>query len=335
MDSSSPQWTRRDFVKGTGALLGGVAAGHVLAPAWTSAAPPAEMPQVILGRTGQKVSRLGIGCGHFWRAPNSPQSVAEILHRALDLGVNYFDTAPDYGDPKIGFSEEMMGPVVKQARDRFFLVTKTERPTYEETWKLIRQSMKRLQTDHLDLVHLHNFGGKDYFPDLRLTFSDKGALGALVEARQKGAIRFIGATGHVHPSRFHEVLDTGKIDVLMNAVNFICRHTYDFEHKVWSRARQANIGLVGMKILGGAAGGGRGFKIPEQHYRDAIRYAISIPGLHVAVIGVQSIAELEKAAHAVATAQPLDDAERHALAETGLKLAATDSWKAAYGTPIT
>jgi aryl-alcohol dehydrogenase-like predicted oxidoreductase len=318
--------------------VGGVAAGAKLAMSGrvtaSDAGNAAEMPQVALGRTGEKVSQMGTGCGHLWK-PNVPDGEPrKILLRGLELGVNYIDVAPNYGNEERGYSEELIGPTVKEIRDKIFLVTKTEEASYEGTWNLLRQSMRRLQTDYLDLVHLHNIGLESRFPDLELALGDKGALGALQEAKEKGVVRFIGASGHLNPSRFHAVLDTGKIDVLMNAVNFIVQHTYGFEHKVWSRARQEDLGLVAMKVLGGAFGG-KGFRIPEEHYDKAIRYAVSIPGVHVAVIGVENVAELEKAARAVATAQPLSETEAHELARIGLELAGTDRWQTAYGTPVT
>ena len=213
----------------------------------------AAFPRSTLGRTGAKVSRLGIGCAYFQRKHVTPDDVTATLHRALELGVNYLDTAPNYGSEETGFAEEKMGPAIREMRDKFFLVTKTEEPTYEGTWKLLQQSMKRMQTDRLDLVHLHNFGDAKMWGDHKLVFGDKGAMGALREAKKQGVVRFIGASGHLHPTRFHEALDSGEIDVLMNAVNFVVQHTYDFEHKVWSRAQSLNVGLVAMKVLGGAA----------------------------------------------------------------------------------
>ena len=120
----------------------------------------------------------------------------------------------------------------------------------------------------------------------------------------------------------------------MNAVNFVVRHTYDFEHKVWSRARHMNLGLVAMKVLGGAAREQGGFKVDEKHYEQAIRYALSVPGISVAVIGLENIKELEKAAAVVATAQPLSPEEDLALARIGFDLAATPEWKAVYGGPL-
>ena len=237
--------TRRSFVKGTGALIGGAAASSALSLGTASAANDSQdvqVPHEVLGRTGVKVSRLGLGCAWFSRKHVGPEDVRKTLYRGLDLGVNYLDVAPNYGNAEIGFSEEKMGPTIKDIRDQVFLVTKTEEPTYEGTWKLLRQSMKRLQTDHFDLVHLHNFGHEPRFPDIDFTLGDKGALGALREAQRAGVVRFIGASGHLHPARFHDVLDTGHIDVLMNAVNFVVQHTYDFESKLWARARRENVG---------------------------------------------------------------------------------------------
>jgi aryl-alcohol dehydrogenase-like predicted oxidoreductase len=338
MSEHHPDPSRRDFVKDTGVLLTGATASAVLG---LGAAPAAEktekVPTATLGRTRAEVSRLAIGCAWFQRKHVGSDDVRKVLHRALDLGVTYLDVAPNYGNAEIGFSEEKMGPTIKDIRDKVFLVTKTEEPTYEGTWKLLRQSMKRLQTDHFDLVHIHNFGHEPRFPDLKLALGDKGVLGALREAKKKGVVRFIGASGHLHPSRFHAVLDTGEVDVLMNAVNFVARHTYDFEHKVWARARRDNLGLVAMKVLGGAGTGeGRtGFRLPKEQYHNAIRYALSVPGVTCTVIGIETISELEQAAEAVRNFKPLSEKESHQLAKLGLELAASSEWKSAYGTPVT
>jgi aryl-alcohol dehydrogenase-like predicted oxidoreductase len=292
------------------------------------------VPQTVLGRTGAKVSRLGIGCAYFQRKRVTPDDVTKTLHRALELGVTYLDTAPVYGNEETGFAEEKMGPGIRELREKFFLVTKTEEPTYEGTWKLLRQSMKRMQTDRIDLVHLHNFGDANLWGDHKLVFGDRGAMGALREAKRQGVVRFIGASGHLHPTQFHQALDSGEIDVLMNAVNFVVQHTYDFEHKVWSRAQSVNVGLVAMKVLGGAVRPEGGFKVDEKYYEKAIRYALSVPGISVAVMGLENIAEVEKAASVVARAQPLSPEERLDLARAGLDLAATPAWKTAYGEPL-
>jgi aryl-alcohol dehydrogenase-like predicted oxidoreductase len=331
-------FSRRDFVKGGGVLLGGVAAlsaaGSSAAGAGAEQPAALKVPDSVLGRTGVRVSRLGIGCAYFQRKQVTPDQVRATLHRAVELGVNYLDTAPTYGNPESGFAEEKMGPAISELRDKVFLVTKTEEPSYEGTWKLLKQSMKRMRTDRLDLVHLHNFGDANVWGDHKLVFGDRGAMGALREAKRQGVVRFIGASGHLHPTRFHEALDSGEIDVLMNAVNFVVQHTYDFEHKVWSRARHMNVGLVAMKVLGGAAREQGGFKLDEKYYEKAIRYALSTPGIAVAVIGLENIAELEKAVSVVASAQPFSPDESIDLARIGLELAGTAEWKTIYGAPL-
>jgi aryl-alcohol dehydrogenase-like predicted oxidoreductase len=336
MEQPSRAVSRRDFVKGTGALLGGATASAMLGMEG-QAAPPGEarVPTAMLGRTGVAVSRLGIGCAWFQRKHVDAEAVRKVLFRALQLGVTYLDVAPNYGNAEIGFSEEKMGPTIAEIRDKVFLVTKVEEPTYEGTWNLLRQSMKRLKTDHFDLVHIHNFGHEPRFPDLKLSLGPKGTLGALREAKKKGVIRFIGASGHLHPTRFHAVLDTGEIDVLMNAVNFVAQHTYDFEHKVWARARRDNVGLVAMKILGGAGKDRKGFRLPREHYENAIRYALSVPGIACGVIGIETVAELEQAADVIRRFKPLSEEESLQLARIGLNLAGESNWKAAYGTPVT
>lgn len=331
MEPTSSSISRRDFVRSGSVVLGGAAASLSLARGATDGAGAAleKVPQVVLGRTGVEVSKLGIGCAYFQRDKVTADDVGATLRRALELGVNYLDTAPTYGT-----AEEKMGPAIREIRDRVFLVTKTEDPTYDGTWKLLKQSMKRLQTDRLDLVHLHNFGDAGLWGDHKLVFGDGGAMGALREAKKQGVVRFIGASGHLHPTRFHEALDSGEIDVLMNAVNFVVQHTYDFEHKVWSRARHMNLGLVAMKVLGGAGHPQGGFKLDEKYYEQAMRYALSIPGLSVAVVGLENIAELEKAVSVVNNAKPLSTEEGLELARIGLQLSGTPDWKTAYGEPL-
>ncbi|QDV33822.1 aldo/keto reductase [Tautonia plasticadhaerens] len=331
--------SRRDFVRSSAALAAAAATARGSAVR-ADEGDPIRVPSTTLGRTGAEVSRLGIGCAYFQREHVTPDDVQATLRRALELGVTYLDVAPNYGNEQTGFSEEKMGPSLEDAdfRSKFFLVTKTEEPTRDGTWRLLEQSLRRMRTDSVDLVHLHNFGDEPRWGDPKFALGKDGSLGALREAREQGLVRFIGASGHLHPSRFHLVLDSGAVDVLMNAVNFVVQHSYDFEHKVWSRARQDNVGLVAMKVLGGAGdqskATGGGHRLPEGTYEQAMRYAFTIPGLHVAVIGMEGIPELEQAAKTVATIEPLSDAEALELARTGLDMAAREDWAEAYGTPV-
>src|SRR5262249_56161595 len=100
----------------------------------------------VLGGIAAGVSRLGTGCAYFQRKPVTPDDVRATLHRALELGVNYLDTAPTYGNAETGFAEEKMGPAIAEIRDKVFLVTKTEQPTYDGTWNLLRKSLNHMRT---------------------------------------------------------------------------------------------------------------------------------------------------------------------------------------------
>ena len=291
------------------------------------------MPMSTLGRTGEKVSMIGIGSGHWGHESVSLEDVRNLFDRALGSGINYFDTAPNYAD---GTSEKRLGEAMKGRRDKVFLVSKTESATYEGTWELLEQSLDNLQTDYLDLLHLHNIGHAERFPDLDVAFGKKGAMEALREAKKKGMIRFIGASGHLWPSRFHYMIDSGEIDVFMTAVNYIVQHTYDFENKIWSRAKEADIGLVAMKVLGGRDGVPGNYRIPEEDYTSAIRYALSLDGISTAVLGVTDEAQLEPALRIMEHFKPLTEEESLELSMRGLSILQMDTnWRAAYGTPLT
>jgi len=325
---SGTGFSRRDFLQNSSALAGAaVAAGSFGTGASAqSGADTAQVGEAVLGRTGVEVSRMGIGCGHFRHDHVTAEIVYDIVQRGLELGITYIDTAPNYGN-----AEDKLGHVIPEVRDKVFLVTKTEEPSYEGTWRLLRESMRRMKTDYIDLLHIHSTGNQERYPDIDVPLRENGSLAALREAKKQGVIRFIGATGHNWPSRTHKVLDTGEIDVLMNAVNFVTQHVYDWESKVWSRARAENIGLVAMKVLGGR--GPDGCRLPKEHYEQAIRYALSIPDVACAVIGVESVAELERAARLIATASPLSNEESYQLAKIGLDIAQQESWHSPYGTP--
>lgn len=279
------------------------------------------MPKATLGRTGVEVSRLGLGCTPFNQL--SDQEVESILQRALELGVTYVDVAPNYGT-----AEAKVGRAMKGFRDQLFLVSKTESPNRSRqgddlgTWDLLQRSLDRLQTDYIDLVLLHNAGNAGRFPDVEHVYSDNGAMGALREAKNQGLIRYIGASGHEYPENFHSFLDKGDIDVLMNASNFVVRHSYNFEGLLWERARQENIGLVAMKVFGGYTAGQHVGRLCNDYYEESIRYALSEPDVAVAVIGVESVAHVERAAAAVRDFVPLSAEESAHLADVGATMAA-------------
>lgn len=335
MRSKESIMERRDFIRNTTLAGSGLFALRNLSPsAWAATASSADMPYSELGRTGVQVSKLGIGAAPLGQANTDGPKVIDIIAKAIDEGINYIDTAPNYGD---GESERRLGPALKGKRDKVFLVTKTEDETYEGTMNLLENSLRQMNTDHVDLVHLHHLGHEGWWKDLDFAFSDKGAMGALRKAKQQGKLRFIGATAHNYPSRLHYVIDSDEIDVMMVAVNYVIQHTYDFEHKIWARAHEKNIGMVAMKVLGGAVKRDyTKFRLPDEDYENAIRYALSLRGLSTAVVGINKMEHLDKLLKTFRRVDALDEEEFLALSQRGLEiLRGNTDWRVAYGSPVT
>lgn len=325
---------RREFIRNSGLAGSGLLTlGGLKSATAFNETVGKSIPLARLGRTGEEVSMIGIGAGHLAHEDVGIEDVQNLFDRALEAGINYIDTAPNYGK---GVSEQRLGEVMKGKRDKVFLVSKTESASYKGTWELLEASLENLQTDHIDLIHLHNIGYEERWTDLEKAFSEKGAMGALREAKKKGIIRYIGASGHMWPSRFHYVIDSGEIDVLMTAVNYIVQHTYDFEHKVWARAKTKDIGLVAMKAFGGRHGKPGNFRVPVEDYDSALRYVLSLDGISTAVLGLTDTKQLEHTLQVMKDFTPMTEEEFLLLSQKGLAILQNDpEWRAVYGTPVT
>jgi hypothetical protein len=240
----------------------------------------------------------------------------KLINLCIDLGVNYIDVAPNYGD-----GEEKLGYVMKQRRKEVFLVTKVEESSKEGALKQIRESLKKMQTDYIDAVHLHDFGGFDS----SVVLGKDGALEGLIEAQKSGLIKFIGISGHQKPMNFLKALETDKIDLVMLVLNFVDRHTYNFEEKVLLEAIKRKAGIAAMKVLGGAVGmqydKPMPALLPEEHYTYAMRYSLGLQGIATVVIGLKNEDEIHKAVNTVKGYKPLSDAERIKIDEVGKDLA--------------
>lgn len=290
-------------------------AGAAVAAASSGARAAGQVPRRALGKTGIEVGMLGIGSSPLGKPEVSQQEVDRVIAAAIDEGVNYLDTAPIYE-----MAERRLGRALQGKRDRFVLVSKVEATSKQDaTWQL-EESLLKLKTDYLDVVHLHNVGRTDRFPSLEVLTGENGALEALREAKQKGLVRHIGLTCHLRPKRALPVIETGEIELVMCAANFVDRHTYNFEGTVFAAAAKRGMGVVAMKILGGVQGDGSPLSAPE-YYDQAVRYALGIPGLSVAIMGVKNVAELRQAAAAFRAYKPLTQDEISQLDETGKQLA--------------
>ncbi len=168
--------------------------------------------------------------------------------------------------------------------------------------------------------------------DLRTALSKNGVLHALQKAKRDGLCRFIGISGHHRPAKFVRALQDFDIDVMMCAVNFADRHTYNFERTVFPIAARKNVGLVAMKVYGGADWRSQARSnrmMPEEYLRQAFRYALSLPNVALNVVGMASREELAENLRWAKSFKPLTAGERSALEEPGRRLAAR--WGAHFG----
>ncbi|GBC98484.1 Pyridoxal 4-dehydrogenase [bacterium HR17] len=308
-------WKRRAFLKALGATMVASATGSVAANA--------PLPTRTLGRTGVQVPTLGLGFGPLGMGRNAKEATA-LLEAAVELGVTYWDAAPTYGR-----AHEFIGNILPKVRDKVFLVTKTATDDGQRALAILENALRTLRTDCVDLVHVHNIG--DYDPNRVL--GKGGVLAGLREAQKRGWVRFVGLSGHLRPSVMAKVLDTGEFDVVMPAMNFADRFTYDFEGKVLPIARKHRVGVVAMKVM---AAPQFGYHRPNPgklaDYADfAIRYVLSFPEVACAVVGMFTVDELKRNCEVVRQFKPLTDTERERLMTIGKQLA--QQWGQHYGDP--
>lgn len=297
--------------------------GAGLSAAWATglAADPAggELPKRVLGRTGVRVTILGLGTAPIGEAMVDRQEAERIFGEVMDLGVNYIDTARIYGH-----AEEVLSNLVPSRRDQLFLVTKVWTDSGAAAQKSLEESLRRLKTDHVDLVHIHHIGDKDYD---KVT-ADDGVLAYLVKQKQAGKLRFIGMSGHARPPRFIRMLDTNQIDVVMAVMNYADRNTYNFEGTVLPACRERNVGVVAMKVYAGIKGGFPnhrkgwvGCVTPPERMAHAMAYALDLPGVSAAIIGPFTLEQARQNVDFARRYKPLTESERADLLAYGQEIA--------------
>ncbi|MER3417160.1 MAG: hypothetical protein C4297_13255 [Gemmataceae bacterium] len=302
--------TRREFLQTTGGLL---ATACALPKAL--AAPTDGIPKRVLGKTGVVVPIIGLGTVAVGNLQSEKEAHA-LIHRAIDLGVTYIDTAPAFAG--YGRAQAYLKPILKERRREVFIASKCLEPDGSKILALLHRNLKELGIEQLDLVYTHSIGHAVYDLD-RLT-ADDGPIAMLEKAKKEGLARFVGITGHNRPEKFAAVIQRRDIDVMMNTVNIVDRHTYAFEHVVWPIARSKQIGLVAMKVYGGSIGV-HPCKMPPDLRQASLRYALSVPGVALAVLGMGTIAELEQNVEWARHFEPMSPAEADALKEKTVALA--------------
>lgn len=286
------------------------------------------IPARSLGKTGVTLPILGFGTAPTGLRLNTRDAV-RLYETAFREGITYFDTAPEFAG--YGKAQSQLSHLLKQVRPQMFLVTKCYEPDGERALKLLESNLRELGTTYADLVFVHSVGADKMDP--RIVFSKHGTYAALMKAKSLGLTRFVGLSGHNRPSRFVHALRQFDIDVLLNAVNFVDRHTYNFEEQVWPAAAQANIGLIAMKVFGGAQDPPPNTlshsQMPVEYHDMAFRYALSQPQVCCAIIGMATHRELEENLGRARMFQPLSVGEAKRLHNAGALLAR--QWTAHFG----
>lgn len=287
---------------------------------------PATLPQRVFGKTGEEVPILGLGTAPGGMGLPDTEAI-DIIHAAIDLGVTYLDTAPAYNRAQV-----QLGEVLPERRDDVFLVTKTLTETAEGALEILENSLRDLKTDHADLTFVHSVGSLD----IDAVLAPDGALAGLREAQRRGWTRYIGLTAHHRPDRACRILQEEDIDAVMFALNYADRHTYNFQAEPLELARKQNTGIAAMKVFGGAPA--MKYETParsqmhESGVRDhgrAMQYALSLPGISIAVVGMFSVEEVEENVAYARSYTPMDAPAMDALEEEGRTLA--EEWEEHFG----
>jgi aryl-alcohol dehydrogenase-like predicted oxidoreductase len=283
---------RREFLH----TAGSVGAGLALSGAWAQADQPAQLkltdlgpdqiPRKPFGKTNERISVIGIGGYNLGSAPNLSEAIA-IVHEAIDAGVTFFDNAWEYRDGK---SEEWMGQALQGRRDKVFLMTKvcTHGRDKKVAMKQLDQSLKRLQTDHLDLWQVHECV---YDNDPERHFTRGGVIEALDEAKRAGKVRYVGFTGHKHPAIHLKMLSYNyPFDSVQMPLNPFDATYRSFATKVLPQVIGRGMAALGMKSLGG---NGQPVTKGVVTAQEALRYAMSLP-VSTTISGVDSLAVLRQ-----------------------------------------
>ena len=271
-----------------------------------SRAANAPVPYRTLGRTGEKVSIIGVGGFHIG-VPEEQEGI-RIIRTALDNGVNFLDNCWDYNG---GVSEERMGKALRDGyRQKAFLMTKIDGQTKKAAARQIEESLRRLQTDRIDLLQFHEVIRET---DPARIFGPNGSLEAAQEAKKQGKIRYIGFTGHKSPDIHLKMLETSfahnfTLDTVQMPLNVMDAHYESFEKKVLPVLVKHQIGVLGMKPMGDKII----LRSNTASAPECLRYAMSLP-TSVVITGCESMQILQQALEAARNFKPMTRDEVAAL----------------------
>ena len=302
---SNTKTTRREFVGGTIATMAMSSLGQrVLSQTGYSSG---GVPTRPLGKTGERVSILCLGGSHIGDLKDANEA-ARIMHAAMDQGITFFDNAWDYHD---GWSEEVMGRALQMdgRRKKVFLMTKNCERDYNGSMKNLEESLRRLQTDYLDLWQFHEM---NYDNDPDWVF-EKGGIKAAIEAQKAGKVRYIGFTGHKDPRIHLKMLKKPyNWDTAQMPINVMDFHYRSFQKEVVPVCLEKGVGVLGMKSLGGGHTKGRIVAGTSLSAQECLRYALSLP-ISSLVVGINSMKDLEQDLEVARSFKPMEKSEKERL----------------------
>jgi len=274
------------------------------------------MPTNAFGKTGFKVGILSLGGQATLEQAGREEVSEKMINRAIDLGINYIDTAASYGG---GVSQKHIGLVMKTRRKEVWLSTKTHDRSYDGSMRLLEESLNSLQTDHLDMWQLHNVQRKDQVDQI---FASDGALKALIKAKEEGIVRHLGITGHYEPLILVDCLKRFKFDAILMAMNAADVHYLSFKDFLLPEAQKHGVAIIGMKV----ATRGRMIStwapppLEEQPERmrttlpgtitikEALSYNMTLP-VSTTILGVDNVDQIEENMKIASQFSPLSDQE--------------------------
>jgi aryl-alcohol dehydrogenase-like predicted oxidoreductase len=274
------------------------------------------MEQRPFGKTGEKFSILSFGAQRIVDDHRcSEEEAIRIVNHAIDSGIRYFDTAWIYSG---GQSEERVGKVARHRRQEMWIATKVWARTREEARRQLEESLRRLQTDYVDEWRMHNVWS---IGELDKVTAPRGALEAAVQARDEGLVRYISISGHTNPQVQIEALDRFPFDSVLCATSVLDHFIFSFAEEFLPLANAKGVAVVGMKVMGLGS--------LTHIYDKALRYTFGLP-ISTAIVGMESMEQLEKNLAVAEKYQPLTDEERLELFQVVLPMVTPESvfWKA-------
>ncbi len=259
-----------------------------------------QAPHRAMGKTGLEVSILGVGGYHLGTVAGQPE-VNNMVAKALDHGINFFDNAWEYHK---GASEEHLGAALKGKRDGAILMTKvcTHGRKKDIAMQMLEESLVRLQTDHLDVWQVHEVV---YYNDPEKCYAADGVLEALAAAKQQGKVRFVGFTGHKNPSIHLAMLNGGfPFDTVQMPLNPFDYSYRSFQQQVLPMAVQRGLAVFGMKSMGGS---GEMISMGALTPTEALTFAMSLPGVSTTISGMDSMSVLDQNLEILKNFKPLSE----------------------------